>query len=186
MAGGTPESMTTSTKGFIQIYTGNGKGKTTAALGLALRAAGHKRRSYFGQFMKGQEYGELRAVERLAPLIVIERFGRSGFVHAKEGDPDSRDVEKAQAGLKACLQAMLSGEFHLIVLDEIMVALHFRLVTLVEVAAFLDRKPDEVEVVMTGRYAPDELIERADLVTEMREIKHYYHRGVAARKGIEH
>lgn len=171
-------------KGFIQVYTGNGKGKTTAALGLALRAAGHGQRVYIGQFLKGQLYGELISVKKLAPHIVIEQFGRKGFIHVTE-NPDDEDIERAKRGLKRCLKAMLSKKFRIVILDEINVAVDLKLVTEQEVHDLLDQKPEEVEVVLTGRYAPPSLVKRADLVTEMKEKKHYYRRGIMARQGIE-
>jgi cob(I)alamin adenosyltransferase len=171
-------------KGYVQVYTGNGKGKTTAALGLALRAAGHGLRSYIGQFLKGQAYGELVAARKLKLLITIEQFGRKGFVHVTE-NPDEEDIRRARAGLEKCRRAMLSGRFAIIVLDEINVALHFRLVEEKDVHGLLDQKPAGVEVVLTGRYAPPSLLRRADLVTEMKDKKHYYARGVRARPGIE-
>jgi len=171
-------------KGYIQVYTGNGKGKTTAALGLALRAAGHGLRSYIGQFLKGHAYGELVSIRKLAPLITIEQFGRKGFIHVTE-NPDEEDIRRARAGLEKCLRAMLSGRFAIIVLDEVNVALHFGLLEEKDVLGFLGQKPAQVEVVLTGRYAPPSLLRRADLVTEMRERKHYYARGVRARPGIE-
>jgi cob(I)alamin adenosyltransferase len=171
-------------KGYVQVYTGNGKGKTTAALGLALRAAGCGLRSYIGQFLKGQAYGELAAVRKLRPMITIEQFGRKGFVHVTE-NPDEEDIRRARAGLEKCRRAMLSGRFAIVVLDEINVALHFRLLGEKDVLCLLDQKPAEVEVVLTGRYAPPSLIRRADLVTEMKDKKHYYARGVRARTGIE-
>jgi cob(I)alamin adenosyltransferase len=171
-------------KGYVQVYTGNGKGKTTAALGLALRAAGHGLKTYMGQFLKGQKYGELRSVEKLSPLITIEQFGRKGFVHVTK-DPDQEDIDKARDGLDKCLEAMLSGEYTLIILDEINVAIDFNLIEEKMVHDFLDQKPEPVEVVLTGRYAPESLIDRADLVTEMAQIKHYYEKDVPARAGIE-
>jgi cob(I)alamin adenosyltransferase len=171
-------------KGYIQVYTGNGKGKTTAALGLALRAAGHGLRTYFGQFLKGQDYGELAAVQKLAPLVTIEQFGRKGFVHVTE-NPEDEDIEMARSGLQKCLAAMLSRKYQIVILDEVNVALRFRLLTVKEVLAFLDQKPHDVEVVLTGRYAPAPLVKRADLVTEMKDRKHYYTSGVRARRGIE-
>ena len=170
--------------GYIQLYTGNGKGKTTAALGLALRAAGHGLKTYIGQFLKGQAYGELEAARRLAPLITIEQFGRSGFIHVTE-NPEDEDIGRAKRGLEKCLRAMLSGKYRLVVLDEICVALHFRLLGEKEVHDFLAQKPGDVEVVLTGRYAPPYLLRRADLVTEMKEKKHYFAKGVRARAGIE-
>lgn len=170
--------------GLIQLYTGDGKGKTTAALGLALRAAGHGLRTYIGQFMKGQSYGELEAARRLSPELTIEQYGLPSFVHVNQATAE--DVRLAQEGLERARAAMHSGCYHIVVLDEVCVALHFKLLTLEQVLAFLDEKPPQVELVLTGRRAPPGLIERADLVTEMREVKHPYARGVPARRGIEH
>jgi cob(I)alamin adenosyltransferase len=177
-------AMAANFKGYIQVYTGNGKGKTTAALGLALRAAGHGHRVYIGQFLKGQKYGELSAARKLAPLVTIKQFGRKGFVHVTE-NPDDEDIKRARQGLDTCLRAMLSRKYRIIVLDEICVALHFDLVSEKDVLDFLDRRPEDVEVVITGRYAPASVIRRADLVTEMKERKHYFTKGVRARLGIE-
>lgn len=171
-------------RGYVQVYTGNGKGKTTAALGQALRAAGRGLKTYIGQFLKGQEYGELLALKKWAPLITVEQFGRKGFIHVTE-NPDEQDIRRARKGLEKCLKAMTSGTYQIIVLDEINVALHFNLLTEEEVLAFLDKKPEGVEVILTGRYAPRSLKRRADLVTEMKDIKHYYRKGVKAREGIE-
>jgi cob(I)alamin adenosyltransferase len=171
-------------KGYIQVYTGNGKGKTTAALGLALRAAGHGFKTYFGQFLKGQDYGELSAIQKLSPLITIEQFGRKGFIHVTE-NPDKEDIDRAQQGLRKCTKMMKSLKYSIIVLDEINVAVHFNLFSEKEIHDFLDEKPEHIEVILTGRYAPDSFIDRADLVTEMKEIKHYYKEGIQARFGIE-
>lgn len=171
-------------KGYIQVYTGRGKGKTTAALGLALRAAGYKQRVYIGQFLKGQIYGELLAVKNLAPYITIEQFGRKGFIHVTK-DPDEEDIKKARRGLKKCLDAMLSLKYRIIILDEINVAVYFNLLAEKEVLEFLNQKPEGVEIILTGRYAPTSFLRRADLVTEMKEKKHYYKKGVRAREGIE-
>ncbi len=171
-------------KGYIQVYTGNGKGKTTAALGLALRAAGCGLRTYIGQFLKGQPYGELAAARKLAPAITIEQFGRKGFVHVTE-NPDEEDIQRARAGLEKCRRAMLSKRYALVILDEVNVALRFRLLKIKDVLDLLNHKPADVELVLTGRYAPPALLRRADLVTEMKEKKHYYSRGVRARSGIE-
>jgi cob(I)alamin adenosyltransferase len=171
-------------KGCIQVYTGNGKGKTTAALGLAVRAAGHGLKTYFCQFLKGQDYGELSAIQKLSPLITIEQFGRKGFIHVTE-NPDKEDIERAQKGLQKCHKMMKSQKYQIIVLDEINVAVHFNLFEEKEIHDFLDEKPEEIEVILTGRYAPESFIERADLVTEMKEIKHYYKKGIRARQGIE-
>lgn len=171
-------------KGYIQVYTGNGKGKTTAALGLALRAAGHKQKVFIGQFLKGQLYGELLSAKSLSPYITIKQFGRKGFIHVTK-DPDEEDIQKARKGLRQCRDAMLSLKYRIIILDEINVAVFFKLLTEKEVLAFLDEKPAAVEVILTGRYAPASFLKKADLVTEMKEKKHYYKKGVKAREGIE-
>jgi len=171
-------------RGYVQVYTGNGKGKTTAALGLALRAAGHGLRTYIGQFMKGQHYGELEAVKLAKPHITIEQYGQPGWVHVHK-PPKEEDIRLAQEGLRRAREAMLSGEYDIIVLDEIATAHYFDLISLEDMLELIRSKPDNVELVFTGRYAPQELIEIADLVTEMREVKHYYQEGVSARDGIE-
>ncbi len=169
-------------KGYVQIYTGDGKGKTTAALGLALRASGHGMHTYIGQFMKGQQYGELDAL-RNHPLITIEQYGDLRCIRREE--VTSEHVSQAQRGLERARVAMLSGGYDIVVLDEANVAIWFGLLTVEDVLAFIDGKPERVEVVLTGRRAPQELVDRADLVTEMREVKHYYAQGVLARDGIE-
>ena len=171
-------------KGYVQVYTGNGKGKTTAALGLAIRATGYGHKVYIGQFLKGQSYGELLSVKKFSSLITIEQFGRKGFVHVTK-DPDEEDIKRAKKGLKKCLDAMLSQKYRIIVLDEINVAVDFNILTEKEVHEFLDQKPEGVEIILTGRYAPTSFTKRADLVTEMKEKKHYYTKGVTAREGIE-
>jgi len=169
-------------KGYIQLYTGDGKGKTCAALGLALRASGHGMRTYIGQFMKGQHYGELEAL-RDNPYITIEQYGDVRCIHREEVTPGH--VTQAHRGLEQAREAMLSGRYDVVVLDEVNVTIWFGLLTVGDVLAFLDERPERVEVILTGRRAPSELIERADLVTEMREVKHYYQQGVMARNGIE-
>ena len=169
-------------KGYVQVYTGDGKGKTTAALGLALRASGHGMRTYIGQFMKGQQYGELDAL-RDNPCITIEQYGDPRCIRREEVTPEH--VAQARRGLERARKAMLVGDYDIVVLDEANMALWFGLLALEEVLAFLDQKPEGVEVILTGRRAPQELIDRADLVTDMREVKHYYTQGVVARKGIE-
>jgi cob(I)alamin adenosyltransferase len=169
-------------RGYVQVYTGDGKGKTTAALGLALRASGHGMHTYIGQFMKGQQYGELDAL-RNHPLITIEQYGDLRCIRREE--VTSEHVSQAQRGLERARVAMLSGGYDIVVLDEANVAIWFGLLTVEDVLAFIDGKPERVEVVLTGRRAPQELVDRADLVTEMREVKHYYAQGVLARDGIE-
>jgi len=168
-------------KGYVQVYTGNGKGKTTAALGLALRASCANFRVFMGQFMKGQDYSELEAV-RLLPDFRIEQFGDVCFV---KGEPSETDKIKAGEGLSRMKEVLSSGEYDIVIFDEINTALYFGLVSVKEALETLEMKPDKTEVIFTGRYAPDEIIERADLVTEMKEIKHYYNAGVPARTGIE-
>ncbi len=171
-------------QGQIQVYTGNGKGKTTAALGLALRAAGAGLRTYIGQFCKGQKYSELESIQKLAPLVSIKQFGRKTFLHIKDlADP--ADIRMARRGLARSRAAMLSGRYDIVVLDEILIALFFRLLTEDEVLALMDERPARVELILTGRYAPASIIRRAGLVTEMKERKHYYAKGVEARVGIE-
>jgi cob(I)alamin adenosyltransferase len=170
--------------GYVQVYTGNGKGKTTAALGLAVRAAGRGFRTFIAQFLKSQPTGEIEAAKRLSPLVLIEQFGREGFITVEDG-PDDEDLSRARAGLEKALAAMLSGEFRIVVLDEVNAAVHFKILPESDVLDFLDKRPAGVEVVLTGRYAPDSFIARADLVTEMTAVKHYYERGVKAREGIE-
>lgn len=171
-------------QGYFQIYTGNCKGKTTAALGLAFRAAGHGLKTYIGQFMKGQDYGELKAAQMVQPFITIEQYGKDTLIHVKN-PPNPEDIAMAKSGLKICTDAMLSGKYDIVVFDEINVAHFFNLITVDEMKEVIKKKPSGVELVFTGRYAPQELIEVADLVTEMKEVKHYYNQGIEARVGIE-
>ena len=171
-------------KGYVQVYTGNCKGKTTAALGLAFRAMGNGLKTYIGQFMKGQRYGELEAAKMAQPYITIEQYGKDTFIHV-ENPPREEDVQMAQEGLERAREAMLSGKYDIIVLDEIVTTHFFHLISLEQMLDIIRSKPDGVEVVFTGRYAPPELIAAADLVTEMTEIKHYFEKGVKARDGIE-
>ncbi len=168
-------------KGYIQVYTGNGKGKTTAALGITLRTICAGNKAFFGQFMKGQDYSEKKAVQFL-PGLTMEQFGGSCFVNGK---PTEKDISDAKAGLARMKEILSSGDYDLVVFDEINTSLFFQLVSVEEVMAVLDLKPEKTEVILTGRYAPQEIMDRADLVTEMREIKHYYNAGVDARAGIE-
>ncbi|HIC94178.1 MAG TPA: cob(I)yrinic acid a,c-diamide adenosyltransferase [Anaerolineae bacterium] len=171
-------------RGLIQVYTGPGKGKTTAALGLALRAAGHGLKVHIVQFMKGwPHYGELVSIQKL-PNVTIRQFGRPDFVD--KDNPDPEDVRLAREALEHGRQAALSGDYDIVVLDEVNVALDFGLIELADVLSLLDEKPEGVELVLTGRNAPPELIRRADLVTEMLLIKHPYYEGVKARQGIEY
>jgi len=171
-------------RGYVHVYTGDGKGKTTAALGLALRAAGYGLRTYIGQFMKRDEYGELRAVEMLQGWVTIEQYGSGTYITSREA-PDEEEIRRARQGLRRARDAMRSGRYRIVVLDEVNVAIWFRLLAVEEVLALIDDKPEDVELICTGRRAPRELIDRADLVSEIREEKHYYRQGVPARRGIE-
>ena len=171
-------------KGYVQIFTGNGKGKTTAALGQALRAAGSGLKTFFVMFMKDFSYGEIRSIKHLSDWIRLEQYGNDAFVFRKQS-PDNEDKKAAQLALKRAREAMLSTKYDIVILDEVCVAIHFGLLKTEDVFSLIDEKPEPVELILTGRYCPPELIENADLVTEMQEIKHYYQKGVAARKGIE-
>ncbi|MBN1857149.1 MAG: cob(I)yrinic acid a,c-diamide adenosyltransferase [Dehalococcoidia bacterium] len=171
-------------KGYTQVYTGNCKGKTTAALGLAFRAMGSGFKTYIGQFMKGQQYGELESARMVKPYITIEQYGRKELVHVKN-PPLQQDIDMAADGLKRARAAMLSGDYAIVVFDEILTAHDFNLISVESILDLVKSKPDNVEIVFTGRYAPQEVIDAADLVTEMVEVKHYYVQGVGARKGIE-
>ncbi|HUT55063.1 MAG TPA: cob(I)yrinic acid a,c-diamide adenosyltransferase [bacterium] len=171
-------------KGYVQVYTGAGKGKTTAALGMCLRAAGHGLTSHIIQFMKGRiDYGELEAVKRFEGLIKLTQGGRECFV--SKSCPDPEDKRLAQETLKLAREAMREGKVDILVLDEINVALDFGLIELEDVLGLIREKPERMELVLTGRNAHPKVIEAADLVTEMREVKHYWEKGVTARTGIE-
>jgi len=169
-------------KGFIQIYTGDGKGKTTAALGQAIRAAGYGMKTYIGQFMKGQHYGELTSLQG-CPLITIEQYGDVGCIH--KDTISQKHIDQAQHGLELAEKVILSDQYNIIVLDEINVAIWFGLLKIQKVIAMLKKRPENVEVILTGRGAPEELIKIADLVSEIKEVKHYYQHGIMARDGIE-
>ncbi|MCD4749464.1 MAG: cob(I)yrinic acid a,c-diamide adenosyltransferase [Thermoanaerobaculales bacterium] len=169
-------------RGYIQVYTGNGKGKTTAAIGQAIRAAGHGMHTYIGQFMKGQVYGELLALEN-HPLIEIEQYGDARCLRKEE--VTSEHTRQARQGLKRAEEKMANGVFDIVILDEINVTLWFGILDIDEVLDFLDRRPVNVELILTGRYAPEAILERADLVTEMAEVIHYFANGILARDGIE-
>jgi len=171
-------------KGLVQVYTGDGKGKTSAAFGLALRAVGRGLKVYVIQFIKGGfDYGELYVVERL-PNFKLKAFGRGKFV--TDVPPTGDDVKLAKEAFELAKDVIGSGEYDVVVLDEINVALHLKLIGIKEVVDLIRHKPKHVELILTGRYVPPEVIELADLVTEMREVKHPYTKGVPPRKGIEY
>ncbi|MGB5984235.1 MAG: cob(I)yrinic acid a,c-diamide adenosyltransferase [Desulfobacterales bacterium] len=169
-------------KGYLQIYTGDGKGKTTAALGLTLRALGAGFRVLFVQFMKQGAYSEIKALEKFADQVVLAQYGTGRFVYGKPG-PD--DLRAANQGLQRVKAALASGEFDLLVLDEANVALSLNILPLQELLDLLANRPAGMEVVLTGRGAPQQLLAAADLITEMHALRHYYANGVAARTGIE-
>jgi cob(I)alamin adenosyltransferase len=168
--------------GYVHVYTGDGKGKTTAAFGLVLPAAGHGKRVFVGQFMKGQPYGEIAALAD-CPFVDVEQFGTLGCIRRDEVSDEH--VERARDGLDRARLALSGGGYDVVVLDEIDVAIWFGLLTVADALRIIDERPPQVELVLTGRRAPRQILERADLVTEMREVKHYYRRGVLARAGIE-
>ena len=170
-------------KGYVQIYTGNGKGKTTAALGLITRAVGNNFKTFFCQFMKGRDYGELHTLKRFETVTHV-RFGRGVFIRKKELVTDE-DIRLMREGYETLKKALLSGNYDIVVADEILGTLKFDLISVDEVKFLIQNKPETTELILTGRNAPDELIELADLVTEMKEVKHYFQKGVMARVGIE-
>jgi cob(I)alamin adenosyltransferase len=168
--------------GYIHLYTGNGKGKTTAALGMALRAAGAGKRVFIAQFVKGMHYSELESLKRFDDFIVLKQYGRDCFIYHQ---PEEDDKRMAMEGLSEVEAIIRDGDYDMVILDEVCIALFYQLFDLIALKAVIMQKPPEMEIVLTGRYAPSELFDIADLVTEMRELKHYYQQGVQARKGIE-
>ena len=166
---------------MIQVYTGNGKGKTTAALGLALRAAGAGLKVYIGQFAKGKYYSELNALKKIKN-IKIEQFGRSYFI---KREPNKRDIELARIGLERTRKIISIGIYDMVILDEINVALRLKLLKLEDVISLIKNASKKTELVLTGRNAHPEILKIADLVSEIKEVKHYYNKGVKARRGIE-
>lgn len=168
-------------RGYLQIYTGDGKGKTTAAFGVALRAALSGNKVYIGQFIKGMKYTETE-IEHYLPNIEIEQLGESCFI---EKEPKPSDIALAVQGFEAVRKKIMSGQYHLVILDEVTIALYYKLFTVEALIDVIQNRPPHVELILTGRYCPDELVQIADLVTEMKEIKHYYTQGVLSRKGID-
>jgi cob(I)alamin adenosyltransferase len=176
--------MTPLERGLVQVYTGNGKGKTSAALGTVLRAVGHGLAVFIVFFMKGDpRYGEQKALA-LLPRVAFERTGR--LRHVDRHNVTEEDRAEVRKAMEAARRAMLSGEYDIIILDEVNVALSWGLVGLEEVEKLIAEKPPQVELILTGRYAPPELLELADLVTEMAEVKHPYTKGVLARRGLDY
>jgi cob(I)alamin adenosyltransferase len=169
-------------KGYIQVYTGDGKGKTTAALGLAMRAYGAGLNVYIAQFVKGMKYSEQETFKVLSDHITVKQYGRGCFI---KGDPTEEDVKAAKVGLKEVHDIMLSGKYQVLILDEANIATLYKLFSVDELLDLIKEKPDDMELIITGRRADQRIIDIADLVTEMKEIKHYYQNGVMARAGIE-
>jgi cob(I)alamin adenosyltransferase len=168
--------------GYIQVYTGDGKGKTTAALGLALRASGYGLKVFIAQFIKGMKYNEIKSLERFQDNVTVKQYGNGCFIRK---EPSETDLEIAKNGLREIRQVITSGSYDVVILDEINVAIYFNLLKVEDVVELLNIKPEKVELVLTGRKITPEILEMADLVTEMKEIKHYYTKGVIAREGIE-
>ncbi len=175
-------------KGYVQVYTGNGKGKTTASLGLTLRALGAGYSVYIGQFLKNGDYSEIRMLDRMqsilkdGQMLKVEQFGEPRFI---KQEPRPEDLRAAAAGWESVKRALRSGCYDLVIAEEINVALKMGLVPLEDVLKEIKDKAEDVELVCTGRYAPEALREAADLVSEITEEKHYYKTGVPARTGIE-
>jgi cob(I)alamin adenosyltransferase len=168
--------------GYVHVYTGDGKGKTTAALGLALRAAGAGWNVFVGQFVKAMRFSELTALERLSDRVTIRQFGQS---NSASRVPDPADLDSAERGLAECREILLAGDHQLVVLDESSVAVALGLFPVEALLELIALRSDPTELVITGRWTDPRIIEAADLVTEMREVKHYYRQGVLARAGIE-
>jgi len=169
-------------RGYVQVYTGNGKGKTTAMIGLAIRASGANLRVYIGQFIKSIEYHEVAVIKKHLPNITVELYGLGRTLERK---PAEEDVQAAKIGLEKVRDAIFSGKYDVVVMDEVNIALYLKLLDVSNVLELIHTKPSNVELVLTGRFAPPEIIDVADLVTEMTEVKHYYENGISARDGIE-
>ena len=172
-------------QGLVSIFTGDGKGKTTAAIGTVVRAAGHGLRAFIVFFMKGEDYvhGEVNALSKL-PNVTLASFGQKGWVNKDNVTPE--DKERAGSALAAAREAILSGNYDLVVLDEVNIALNYKLIKLDELVKLINDKPKNVELILTGRYAEPRLVQMADLVTEMLMIKHPLSRGIKARRGVDY
>lgn len=171
-------------EGLLQVYTGDGKGKTTAALGLAIRAIGRDMRVFIGQFMKHGDYGEIHSLKRFEENLTIEQFGNEGF-HIDE-EPSEDDIKRAKEGYRKIKEKLTSKKYQIVIADEICVAYHFDLLELDDLLNLISARPSNVELVFTGRNAPEEIIEKADLVSEMKEVKHPFQQDIEAREGIEY
>jgi len=169
-------------KGYTQVYTGNGKGKTTAAIGLAVRAAGAGLKVFIAQFIKMGDYSEIKALKRFSDLITVEQFGLGRFTNGK---PTPEDIKAAQKGLERVRSVVAADEYKIVILEEANVAVMLGLFAVQDLLKIIINKPHDMELVITGRGASPRIIENADLVTEMKPIKHYFQKGVPARVGIE-
>ncbi|MBR9980610.1 MAG: cob(I)yrinic acid a,c-diamide adenosyltransferase [Desulfatitalea sp.] len=169
-------------QGYVHVFTGNGKGKTTAAIGLSVRAAGAGMKVFIGQFIKQGEYSEIKALKRFEDLITIEQFGLGRFMNEM---PELEDIQAARNGLARVKEVMASGHYDMVVLDEANVAVKYGLMQVQELLGLIINKPQALELVITGRYASPRIIEMADMVTDFQAKKHYYERGTKARVGIE-
>lgn len=169
-------------EGFIQVYTGKGKGKTTAALGLAIRAVGAGKKVFIGQFVKSKKYSEVWAILKFLPDITIRQYGNDCFIFR---NPTEEDILAAEKGIVDVASEIISGLYDVVILDEATIAIYYHLISLEDLIHAIKLRPSHMEIIITGRNAPPQLIDMADLVTEMQEIKHYYTKGVAAREGIE-
>jgi cob(I)alamin adenosyltransferase len=174
--------MASKKKGYVQVYTGDGKGKTTAAIGLAVRASGAGLKVFIAQFIKQGNYSEIKALKKLSDMITVEQYGKGRFV---DGKPTREDFDIVEEGLKRVRQIILSGEYDVIILEEANVAVKYGLIPEQELIDMITTKPESVEMVITGRNASPLILDIADLVTEMKPVKHYYNIGVRGRLGIE-
>ncbi|MFQ5956897.1 MAG: cob(I)yrinic acid a,c-diamide adenosyltransferase [Candidatus Brocadiales bacterium] len=168
--------------GTVQVYTGDGKGKTTAAVGQAIRALGHGHRVLVVQFLKGRQSGEVAVLEAMEN-VTVERYGSSRFVC---GNPTPEDVELAKKGFGKAREAALSGQYDLVILDEINLLVDYKMLDVNQVVQLIKERPKGVELILTGRNAHPQVIEAADLVSEVRAVKHYYEKGISARPGVEY
>ena len=170
-------------KGFVHVYTGNGKGKSTSAFGLALRAVGAGKKVYIGQFMKTGDYHEIKAIAQYLPMITAEAYGNGCLIYDRL--PEEADFTAARTGVEKAKAALTDGGFDIVIIDEINVTAQLGLINEQDILDLIAVKPISVELILTGRYATQNVLDEADLVTEMTEVKHYYTRGVMARDGIE-
>jgi ATP:corrinoid adenosyltransferase len=174
-------------KGYVQVYTGNGKGKTTAALGQGLRAAGNELTVYMIQFLKSADTGELESVKKLSPYFNIFRFEKKrGFFWTLNNEEKAELKVEIQSAYKFAEESLKEGKCDVLILDEVMGAISNKLLSIEQVIELINIKGDNVELILTGRNVPEAILEKADLVTEMKDTKHYFSKGVPARKGIEY